>query len=497
MMEERTNLKFSDIANDINSQAGRTIVDVNNPTYEGQQAVQEWLQQHPGYEPGSVTNGYLSTPTEPPQEKQPQLQEPNLEFTNNPTGAQNIEFNKSPLDIWNPFGAQQDPNVGLQNKIQAASTNGAIDPTKMSDQLAADQRRQELDTQTAQQVQADKEAFDAKQARKQARRQDFRDITSGVGNTLAAWNPVVTGALGGVDRSGEAAGYAAQAAQNQYNAAQNEKLRQANMQQAMDNTIADKMAAAEAESKWKQNARALREGGAQAVAAQNEAATPDLWKQKQLQNERRDVAAQNLAEVNRNKLMAIGNETSEAMTNYATNVEDSQNAYKAALANAKNAENADKAKNDAKSKSETSDDDKVNETSIMSTDTTERTEDNSNNTDTESTETQPEGTTSVAPSNQESEGAETVTDQMKAQQIHDRIEAIYKDVESAAKNKDAEKLNSLAAEYDQLVNDFKALPTEVQQIGYRQFDPRHMELNAENVNYDYKNLIDAINDRTL
>ena len=55
-MAERTNLKFKDVVDDINSQAGKIIVDPNNPTYEGQQAVQEWLQQHPGYERGDVTN---------------------------------------------------------------------------------------------------------------------------------------------------------------------------------------------------------------------------------------------------------------------------------------------------------------------------------------------------------------------------------------------------------------------------------------------------------
>lgn len=447
-----------------------------------------------GYQGGPKTQEYYKELglLDPPQEEQPQPQEPNLEFTNNPTGAQNIEFNKSPLDMWNPFGAQQDPNIGLQNKIQAASTNGTIDPTKMSDQLAADQRRQELDTQTAQQVRRQQALNNMKSIG-----QDFRDNTSGISHALSAWTPVGVAALGGVDRSGEAAGYAAQAAQNQYNAAQNEKLRQQNMQQAMDNTIAEKMAAAESDTGAKQVARELGpEAGAQGAAAEaaSKIATPDLWKQKQLQNERRDIAAQNLAEVNRNKLMAIGNETNESMTNYATNVEDSQNAYKAALANA---ENADKAKNDAKSKSEKPGDGKVNETPITPTETTKPAEDSSDNTDTESTETQPAGTTSVAPSNQESEGVETVTDQMKAWQIHDRIEALYKEHEVAVKNHDVARLKSLADEYDQLVADFGALPKEVQQIGYRQFDPRHSELDAKNTKYDYSAIADAVNDKTM
>ena len=486
-----------------------------------------------GYKGGPKTQEYyksLGLLNEPTIE---QPQKPSLEFTNNPTSAQNVEFKRTPLeilDMWNPlgaqFGAQQDPNLDIwKNKIQAVSTNGAIDPTKMSDQLAADQRRQELDTQTAQQVQADKEAFDARQARRQstlerikAAGRDFRNYSTGVSNPLSAWTPVGVAALGGRDRSGEATGYAAQAAQNQYNAAQNEKLRQQNMQQAMDNTIADKMAAAESDTGAKQVARELGpEVGAQGAAAEaaSKIATPDLWKQKQLQNERRDVAAQNLAEVNRNKLMAIGNETNESMTNYATNVEDSQNAYKAALANANGkseTKTEDKSKEDteekeeealanANGKSETKTEDKSKE------DTEEKEEEalttpaggtpNTEETKSETTETQPAGTTSVAPSNQESEGAETVTDQMKAQQIHDRIEAIYKESEEAFKNRNAKKVRALAEEYDQLVADFEALPKEVKQIGYRRFDPWYSELDPHNAHYDYSKIVEAMNDRTL
>ena len=86
---------------------------------------------------------------------------------------------------------------------------------------------------------------------------------------------------------------------------------------------------------------------------------------------------------------------------------------------------------------------------------------------------------------------------MKAQQIHDRIEALYKESEEAAKNHNANKVKALADEYDQLVADFAALPKEVQQIGYRQFDPRHSELNAENADYDYSVIADAVNDKTM
>lgn len=417
-----------------------------------------------GYQGGPKTQEYYKELglLDTPQEEQPQEEMPK----------------NSILDNWNPASAPWNRQEG-----------GGTDSIDQIDQaLETDRQLQEEEKQARrQQVLNNVKSFGS----------DLKNYAGDINNALSAWTPVGITALGGRDRSGEAAGYAAQAAQNQYNAAQNEKLRQQNMQQAMDNAIADKMAAATAESKWKQNARALGpEGGAQTVASQNEAVTPDLWKQKQLQNERRDVATQNLAEVNRNKLMAIGNETNESMTNYATNVEDSQNAYKAALANAggkatdnKTNNNSDNAETDTETEESTE--------PTISTEATKPTEDNSVDTDTESTETQPAGTTSTAVSNQESEGTETVTDSMKAQQIHDRIETIYNEVENAAKSHDATRLNELANEYDQLVADFKALPKEVQQIGYKQFDPRHSELNAENVKYDYKNLIDAVNDRTL
>ena len=411
-----------------------------------------------GYQGGPKTQEYykelglLDTPTEQPQEEMPK---------------------NSILDNWNPASAPW-------NRQEGGGTN-SID--QIDQAIETDRQLQEEEKQARrQQVLNNVKSFGS----------DLKNYAGGINNALSAWTPVGITALGGRDRSGEAAGYAAQTAQNQYNAAQNEKLRQQNMQQAMDSAIADKMAAATAESKWKQNARALGpEGGAQAVASQNEAATPDFWKQKQLQNERRDVAAQNLAEVNRNKLMAIGNETNESMTNYATNVEDSQNAYKAALANA-NGKTETKTEDKSKKASEENNEEQPTTPSGSTTNVTPGTEEPAN-----TTETQPTGTTSTAVSNQESEGTEIVTDQMKAQQIHDRIETIYSEVENAAKSRDATRLNELANEYDQLVADFKALPKEVQQIGYRQFDPRHSELNAENANYDYKNLIDAVNDRTL
>ena len=449
-MEERTNLKFVDIANDINSQAGKVIVDINNPTYEGQQAVQLWLDQHPGYTAGNVTNNYLNTPTEKPAEPEPQTQpqEPTLQFTDNPNGAQGVALNnlkvpgiQNPLD---PFGAQQDPNAGLQNKIQAASTNGKLDPTKLAEQEAADKRQQEMDLQLAADVQQSQENVAKKQRvvdwwARQGR--NLQTASEGVGegvNNIAKYIPMSAAVVGmnqmtsGVDRSGEAAGYESLAAQNQYQAAQNEKLRQANMQQAMDNTIADKMAAAEAESKWKQNARALgAEGGAQAIASQNEAATPDLWKQKQLQNERRDVAAQNLAEVDKNRRQAIQNETKASMTNYNTRVNDNLNMRANALSVGG------------------TEDTKKEDTETKKEDTETKTEDTGTKTD--DTTTQPAGTESEAVSNQESEGVQTATDKVAIDNIIAQVNAINDKLKTGqAASGMIDEYNDLKTKYNEL-----------------------------------------------
>ena len=405
-MAERTNLKFKDVVDDINSQAGRIIVDPNNPTYEGQQAVQEWLQQHPGYERGDVTNAYLNAQTEPPtQQEMPQDIVP---VKSNPASA--------------PWNRQEGGGTDSLNQVDQA-----IEEVKAQEEAdKAAKRQQALD-------------WWAQQGR------NVQTVAEGVGEglnsvqqyvpmsaALAAQNQLT----GGVDRSGESAGYEALAAQNQYNAAQNEKLRQANMQQAMDNTIADKMAAAEAESKWKQNARALREGGAQAVASQNEAITPDLWKQKQLQNERRDVAAQNLAEVDKNRRQAVQNETKASMTNYNTRVNDNLNMRANALSLGKGAEDKSKDTEDKTDTSETN-----------TTDTTE--------TKTEDTESQPKGTTSTAPSNQESEGTEAATDRVAIDNIIAQVNALND------KLKNKQYSTTMLTDYNNLKEQYNALKDKV------------------------------------
>ena len=415
-------------------------IDPNNPTYEGQQKLKDWLainqksEANPnGYEPGDLTNKYLNTPTEPPQEDKPQ---------------------DSVLNKWNPASAPW-------NRQEGGGTN-SIDQVDQA--IEADKQRQEEEKQAKRQ-----NAFE----NMKSIGRDFRTSTSGIGNTLSAWTPVGITALGGRDRSGEATGYATQAAQNQYNAAQNEKLRQQNMQQAMDNTIADKMAAAEADNKAKQLANVKDEYGAMGLAGNYETSTPDLWKQKQLQNERRDVAAQNLAEVNRNKLMAIGNETNESMTNYATNVEDSQNAYKAALANA---EGKAKAKNDAESKAAKPNDGKVNETpTTPSGDTTS----------TETNESQPADTTSTAPSNQESEGVESATNQVAIEDIIKQVEELN------AKLKAGNAEPGMIDTYNELKSRYEALKTKVEN------PPAFPDMWLPSNDTDVSSIASAVDDLTL
>ena len=66
---------FQALADELNKQAGRIVVDPNNPTYEGQQLVNKWLEtnkktpQNPdGYDvpEGGNTDKYLKAPTEQP-----------------------------------------------------------------------------------------------------------------------------------------------------------------------------------------------------------------------------------------------------------------------------------------------------------------------------------------------------------------------------------------------------------------------------------------------
>lgn len=152
---------------------------------------------------------------------------------------------------------------------------------------------------------------------------------------MKAWSPLAPSIIKGGDMSGEAAGYRAAAGIEDKAAADNAKILQWNKQRATDNALADKIAAAQASGQWRQNANALgAEGGASVVASQNQAVTPDIMAQKQYQSQQMNTATQNLAEVNARKLAAQDDRINADRTDYKTQVEESQNAYKTNLATA-------------------------------------------------------------------------------------------------------------------------------------------------------------------
>lgn len=311
---------------------------------------------------------------------------------------------------------------------------------------------------------------------------------------LKPWTPVaasvIAGAgLGSYDPSGEAAGYAAQAQQNFQNAAEFEKLRQRNMQKATDNRLAEKMAAAQAANKFKQNQASLGVEGGNA-AYMNEAQDLDLKYQTEMQNERADVAAQNQEQVNKNKLMGIGNETNESMTNYATNVENSNNAYKATLANATSSENKNNNGSTSESKKDNNAENKAGkDNKEVDTNVSASTESAA---DTGTTEDTSDNITSIAESNQAADTVENTTeeisDMQKAQQLRDRAEAIRKEIELPDTSK--AKRKELWDEYTQdIMPSFNALPENVKQGGIAEFKFPNVEPED---GWDYNSMIDAV-----
>ena len=259
-------------------------------------------------------------------------------------------------------------------------------------------------------------------------------------NMLGAWSPLAPSILKGGDMSGEAKGYRAGATIQDRAAADNAKILQWNKQRAMDNTLADKVAAAQAQGKWKQNANALgAEGGASVVASQNEAVTPDIMAQKQYQSQQMNTATQNLAEVNARKVAAQNNRTKADMTDYNTQYNESKDAYVTNLATARNAQNKDTEEKKEESETETT-----------TPETTEKpngkVEDN----------TQSEETQAAAETNQQSQATETATqeasDDQKLKDLADEIEGIHKAVETMKGNSQdhAKELRDLKARYEEI-----------------------------------------------
>ena len=263
-------------------------------------------------------------------------------------------------------------------------------------------------------------------------------------NPMQAWSPLAPTMIKGGDRSGEAKGYRAGATIQDRAAADNAKILQWNKQRAMDNTLADKVAAAQAQGKWKQNANALgAEGGASVVASQNEAVTPDIMAQKQYQSQQMNTATQNLAEVNARKVAAQNNRTKADMTDYNNQYQESRDAYTYNLSTA-NDQSASGNKS-AESKEE------PQKTTEETTTPVEKPNGKVEDTDTQNNEPQ-----AAAETNQQSQATETATqelsDDQKLKDYADEIEGIHKAVETMKRTSQdhTKELRDLKARYDEI-----------------------------------------------
>lgn len=371
---------FQALADHLNKEAGRVVVDPNNPTYEGQQLVNKWLETNrrsetnpDGYDvpEGGNTDKYLKAPTEQP-----------------------------PADTVNPpADVPPTPQTETDNSEEDTSTQ----PTKPQNQKSA--------------------------------------IQNIPGSILAGWTPIIASSvLNTVDPSGQAAGWRNQAALYAQNAAENAKIMQWNKQRATDNTLADKVAAAQAHEKWQQNANSMgAEGSAGTVAGTLTAVTPDKMAEKQFQQTAMDTATRNQAEVNRNKLEA-------SAANTDANVKDWQVNYNQQLDNeAYNLAQATGAKkNDTVEKKDT----------IEKKDTEETTD----KPDTKA-EDAPK---SVAPSNQQSEGVQSATEQTTEQrEINDIVEKANQLVAGFKNGEITGNGNTVYAQFDELKTQYEALKNKV------------------------------------
>ena len=374
-------------------------VDPDHPTVADQQKVKDWIAANPEYEAGDVTNSYLNA-------------KPGL-FNYNPSEqppADTPEVDTSKLQVQTPSPLTPDfSEQPLQPEEQAKQPSIA---NRLANRLA--------------------------------------DIS--LSPAMLAWTPAAASLATGGDASGEAAGYRAQAAQNAQNAAQNQKIMQWNQQRATDNRLADKIAASQAAKQYKQVAQSVGiEGGAGAAAAATQTVAPDYMAEKNYQTQQMDKATQNLAEVNRNKLMQIGNETNESMTNYDTQVQEAQNAYKQNLAEAKDSQKKDTTEDTVEKPKEKTTTEEAKPDSNVQEDTDKHGD--------------------KAPSNQESNVVTDTTNQVAQNQTADSI----KDDAQTVVNKINEKLKAhvndqelldlrdqlaaLRSKYDELGGDTAAFPT--------------------------------------
>ena len=370
---------FQALADELNKQAGRIVVDPNNPTYEGQQLVNKWLEtnkktpQNPdGYDvpEGGNTDKYLRAPTEQP-----------------------------PADTVNP---PADVPPTTQTETNSSEEDTSTQPTKPQNQKSA--------------------------------------IQSIPGSILAGWTPIVASSvLNTVDPSGQAAGWRNQAALYAQNAAENAKIMQWNKQRATDNTLADKVAAAQAHEKWQQNANSMgAEGSAGAVAGMTTTATPDIMSEKNFQQQAMNTASQNLAEVNRNKLEASAANTDANVKDWQVNYNQQLDAEASNLSQATGAK-----KNDTIEKKDT-------------TDTTEK-KDTEETTDKPDTKAE-DAPKSVAPSNQASDATQDATTQTAAdKEMSDIITQATQIVEGFKNGEVTSNQASVEQEYEQLKQKYQAL----------------------------------------
>ena len=378
---------FQALADHLNKEAGRIVVDPNNPTYEGQQLVNKWLEtnkktpQNPdGYDvpEGGNTDKYLRPHLKaPPAEKSPAEQPP---------------AEQPPADV--PLTTQTETD----NSEEETSNQ----PTKPQNQKPA--------------------------------------IQNIPGSILAGWTPIVASSvLNTVDPSGQAAGWRNQAALYAQNAAENAKIMQWNKQRATDNTLADKVAAAQAHEKWQQNANSMgAEGAAGTVAGMATTTTPDIMSEKNFQQQAMNTASQNLAEVNRNKLEASAANTDANVKDWQVNYNQQLDAEASNLSQATGAK-----KNDTVEKKDT--------------------EETTDKKDTEETTGKPDikvedTTKSVAPSNQASDATQDATTKTAAdKEMSDIIIQATQIVEGFKNGEVTSNQASVEQEYEQLKQKYQAL----------------------------------------
>ena len=375
-------------------------IDPNNPTPESQKIVSDWMKQNPEYEAGDVTNKFMEG-YQPPQDTVQPDPVPNNGFNGMPSNLQQHVNSTTPAGYF----SNDTPSEPTEQPVQSAQPAQPVQP------------------ENAQPANNTRPA-----------------VESALNRGMQAWSPLAPTIFKGGDRSGEAAGYRAGAAIQDKAAADYSKIAQWNKQRATDNTLADKVAAAQASGQWRQNANALgAEGGASVVASQNQAVTPDIMAQKQYQSQQMKNAERNMSEVNARKIAAQNNRTKADMTDYNTQYNESRDAYTHNLATANGqSEKPEKKKEELKTESATPETTEKPDGKVESIDTTDNTQQ------------------AAAEVNQQSQATENATQEVSEQQelqdLADEINGIHNAVEAMKSNSqtNSESLRKQKARYDEI-----------------------------------------------